>query len=115
MHDCSPANEIAALPAAGIEEVAAKNFPGWTGAWNGDVWKAVVHLRSFYDDLNVFVLDCDNGVGVVARGRSREKKLSYSEHEIQQMDYGFLEKHRQRLLDLRPPDYIFEFLQSRGR
>ncbi len=114
IHDCNPETEIAAFPAGSIEEVATGNFPGWTGAWNGEVWKAVVHLRSLRDHLNVFVLDCDQGVGVVTRGHPGEK-LSHSAQEIREMDYGFLEKDRERLLGLRPPEYIHEFLQSRGR
>jgi Methyltransferase domain len=113
MHDCNPADETTALPAAGIAAVAAKSDPGWTGDWCGDVWKAVVHLRS-RDDLNVFVLDCDHGVGVVSRGGPAEK-LAYSERDVQQMDYGRLAADRQRLLGLRPPEYLYEFLRSRGR
>jgi hypothetical protein len=112
MHDCNPANEIMALPAAGYAEIAARNIPNWAGLWCGDVYKAVIHLRAMRDDLNVFVLDCDYGVGVVSRGHSAEK-LSHSERDIQEMDYGFFEKNRKKLLGLRPPDYIYEFLQSR--
>ena len=109
MHDCNPQSETAAFRAASIEEVAAKSFPGWDGTWNGDVWRAVVHLRALHDDLNVFVLNCDNGVGVVRRGRPAEK-LPYSKWEIQKMDYGFLAQNRQALLGLRPPEYIHDFL-----
>lgn len=109
MHDCNPADEIAATPASDISEVAAMNVPGWTGAWNGDVWKAVVHLRSLHSDLTTAVLDCDNGVGVVRRGQP-SGKLAFTEAEIQGMNYSFLAENRQSLLGLCPPDSIFEFL-----
>jgi hypothetical protein len=113
MHDCNPTNEAMAFPANSPQEVADLKLPQWTGAWTGDVWKAIVHLRSLHDDLNVFVLDCDSGVGVVSRGRPAET-LNYSEREIHEMDYSFLEKNRQKLLDLRPADSIYRFLQNRS-
>ena len=111
MHDCNPADEIAATPASDISEVAAMNVPGWTGAWNGDVWKTVVHLRSLHNDLTTAVLDCDNGIGVVRRGQSAET-LTYAERDINAMDYEFLAQNRQSLLGLRPPDYLHEFLRT---
>lgn len=114
MHDCSPADAIAAIPASDISEVVSMKVPGWTGAWNGDVWKAIVHLRSLRDDLRTFVLDCDNGIGVITRGKSGERLL-YTEHEIQTMDYDFLEKDRENLLGLRPPEYFQEFLREWGK
>jgi hypothetical protein len=114
MHDCNPKDEITALPAVSIDSVAARNVPGWTGEWSGDVWKAVVHLRSFREDLEVFVLDCDTGIGVVTRGPPMQK-LSFSRNDIEKMDYRVLEKNRQHLLGLRPANYIYEFLQGRYR
>jgi len=113
MHDCNPTDEIAAFPAAGIEEVAAMKIPGWSGGWNGDVWKAIVHLRSLRDDLNVFVLDCDNGIGVVSRERASER-LAYSEQQIRKMDYTFLESNRKHLLGLRSPESFFGFLKGQS-
>jgi hypothetical protein len=114
MHDCSPESEVAALPAASIAEVGTKNIPGWTGAWNGDVWKAVVHLRSRHHDLSVFVLDCDNGIGVVTRAPAQER-LAYAPQDIQAMAYADLDRDRARLLGLRPPAFLDEFLAGRRR
>lgn len=114
VHDCNPENELAATPAADISELMAMNIEGWNGVWSGDVWKAIVHLRSLRGDLTVFVLDCDNGVGVVTRGPALET-LPYSEREIEEMDYGFLASNRQKLLGLESAHYIYEFLRSRSR
>jgi len=36
--------------------------------WNGDCWKAWVKLRSEKSDLNMFVIDTDNGLGVISKG-----------------------------------------------
>ena len=43
------------------------NLPDWDGYWNGDVWKAVMRLRT-REDINVAVMDCDHGLGIVTRG-----------------------------------------------
>jgi hypothetical protein len=82
--------------------------------WSGDVWKAIVHLRSTRDDLRIAVLNCDFGVGVIRKGLP-ESKLSYSEAEIEALSYADLAADRKRLLNLKPPAYVDEFLVSEGR
>jgi hypothetical protein len=110
MHDCNPSTELMASPAASICELIQQKNSSWTGEWSGDVWKAIVHLRSLHQELSAFVLDCDRGVGVVTKGRPRSK-LAYSADEIRAMDYKFLAANRNELLDLRPPVYFKEFLR----
>lgn len=111
LHDCNPMTELMGLPAAGIEELMRQGIPQWNGAWSGDVWKTVVHLRSLRDDVNAFVLDCDTGVGIVTKRRPKTP-LSYTENEISAMDYGFFSDNREALLDLRSSEYFREFLCS---
>lgn len=53
------------------------------GAWTGDCWKAWVKLRSEREDLSMFVLDTDYGVGVIKKGEQEVisldgLKLTYS-------------------------------------
>jgi len=79
--------------------------------WNGDVWKTIVHLRSYHDDLNIFVLDCDYGLGIVTKGRP-ENNLNYSAQEITKMSYRHLDKNRRELLNLKSPEYFCDFLDS---
>jgi hypothetical protein len=112
MHDCNPITEAMALPAASIEAVSKADIPGWNGAWSGDVWKAVVHLRSLYNDLNVFTLDCDTGIGVVSRGKP-QTCLTYSQSDIDLMDYSFFAPRRKELLDLRSPEEFSGFLRAK--
>jgi len=69
LHDCNPGTEAEACPAQSCQQAAEYKLPGWTGVWCGDVWKTICNLRAFRDDLNVFVLDCDLGVGVITRGK----------------------------------------------
>ncbi|POY06125.1 biotin carboxyl carrier protein, partial [Mycobacterium kansasii] len=80
-------------------------------AWSGDVWKAIVYIRSLRHDLRVTVLDCDRGVGVIRRAPS-ESRLSYSQKEIEALNYADLAADRERLLNLKPPEYLEQFLAS---
>ena len=107
MHDCNPPTATAAFPAASMDD--ANNLEDYKGVWNGDVWKAVVHLRSLHADLEVFVLDCDHGVGVVRKGVPTDM-LNFSENEIAQLTYDDLARNRKRFLNLKAPDYFEEFV-----
>ncbi len=111
MHDCNPASRSSAFPAASWEAAAQKQLPGWNGLWCGDVWKTVAHLRATRNDLNVFVLDCDFGIGVVSRGKP-ESMLSLSEARIRSLTYDDLLSDRQSLINLKPQEYLYEFLTT---
>jgi hypothetical protein len=111
LHDCNPTTELMARPAAGIEDLSRRGIPQWDGAWSGDVWKTLVHLRALRDDVDAFVLDCDTGIGIVTKRRPRGC-LSYSESDIHAMDYRFLSNSRQALLGLQPSEYFKEFVHS---
>ena len=62
-------------------------------------------------DLRVAVLDCDLGVGIVRKGLP-ESRLPYSEEQIEALDYADLAADRERLLNLKSPGYLDEFLAS---
>jgi hypothetical protein len=111
VHDCNPSTELMARPASAIEELIHLGIPDWDGAWSGDVWKTIVHLRALRDDVDAFVLDCDTGIGIVTR-RCRKGALPYSEIDIHAMDYSYLSNNRQALLGLQPSEYFKEFLHS---
>jgi hypothetical protein len=102
MHDCNPLTPEEAIS---FEEWKAIDFKS---NWNGDVWKSIVHLRSLRDDINVFVLDCDHGLGVVSFGKP-EKKLDYTAAQIEAMTYEDLARNRKELLNLKDPKYFFEY------
>lgn len=57
MHYCNPPTEWHQRPEKG------------KGDWNGTVWKAFAELRMTREDLSMFVVDCDWGVGVIRRGQ----------------------------------------------
>ncbi len=102
MHDCNPETEEANV------RFEAWKQRGYHGFWNGDVWKTILHLRSLRDDINVFVLNCDHGLGVVTFGKP-ENKLNFTEAEIRSFTYSDLEKNRQQWLNLKDPSYFYEY------
>jgi len=111
MHDCNPPNEAAAFPAKDYEHAASLNLPGWTGQWCGDVWKTICVLRSTRDDLRIFVLDCDHGLGIITRG-TPDNPLNLSREEIGTMSYARFSREREALLNLKKEDFLFDFLET---
>lgn len=109
MHDCNPVTDAAAHPAESIDHAKSLNLPGWSGVWNGDVWKTIVHLRSIYHNLDVFVLDCDHGLGIVKKGPPKST-LNFTENQIKELTYKHLEADRANLLNLKPDLFFNEFL-----
>ena len=110
MHDCNPVTEAMGVPAVSVDDARSKNIPGWEGFWCGDVWKAIVRLRT-RNDLQAFVLDCDMGVGIVRKAPG-PAPLFYTEAQIQNMDYKDLAAQRKELLGLQPESYYNEFLKQ---
>jgi len=108
LHDCNPARASIACPATSCADFRAQNH-WWNLLWSGDVWKAIVHLRSIRHDLRIAVLKCDRGVGLVRKGLP-ESRLSYSAAQIEALNYADLAADRERLLNLKRPAYLGEFL-----
>ena len=104
MHDCNPATKEAART---YEEWKAM---GSTGQWNGDVWKAIVHLRSFRNDIDVFVLDCDYGLGIITK-RKPENNLSFSLQQIKSFMYEDFNANRAPWINLKQADYSYEYFK----
>ncbi|CAN5305557.1 class I SAM-dependent methyltransferase [soil metagenome] len=98
MHDCNPQT----IGAAG-------RFENWeVGEWNGDVWKTIIHLRSQRPDLNVFVLDCDQGLGIITR-KKPESTLNFTLTQIEELTYDDLVQNRTEWLNLKPEGYFYDY------
>ncbi len=106
MHDCNPQTPEAACSFA---EWKARDF---SGQWNGDVWKAILQLRT-RDDINVFVLDCDHGLGVVTYGQP-EKQLHFTPEQIAGFTYDDLAHNRAEWLNLKPASYFQEYFKLKA-
>jgi hypothetical protein len=112
LHDCNPATATIGFPAASYEDFRAKNAWWWAMVgWTGDVWKGIVQLRSARDDLQIAVLKCDFGVGLVRKGLP-DSRLSYSNEGIESLTYADLAADREGLLNLKPPTYVRDFLPA---
>ena len=119
MHDCNPLNYAGAYPIKKsfdelAELVKAGQIPGWNNCWNGDVWKALVRLRIEHNDLSIFTLDLDWGLGIITKG-SGEQIQNLSVEELNNADYYLLEERREELLNLKTLDYFKDFLANLSR
>ncbi len=113
LHDCNPMRASVACPADSYADFRRQNR-WWEIDWSGDVWKAIVYRRSTRQDLRIAVLNCDWGVGIVRKG-APESRLSYSAAQIEALDHADLAADRDRLLNLKPPAYLDDFLSSERR
>jgi hypothetical protein len=112
LHDCNPPFALAGRRADSWEAfMASQKGPLAIGIWNGDVWKAIVHLRSTRPDLVVGVFKCDQGVGFVRKG-TPESTLPYTVQQVEALEYPDLKADRKRLLNLKSPRYLGEFLKE---
>jgi hypothetical protein len=108
VHDCNPLTESAA---ASWSSLGSPKFVDLI--WNGDVWKTIAHLRSYRDDVNVFVLDCDYGLGIVTKGEP-ENMLKLTAAEIESMTFYDLDNNRELILNLKGPEYLYTFMERRA-
>lgn len=60
----------------------------------GDGWKSFVELRCTNDNLEMYVIDDDQGVGVIRRGRQKKLNINCK------IEYENLEKNRKEWLNL---------------
>jgi hypothetical protein len=115
LHDCNPLDALAAYPAESID-VARKELQDhkdWKNIWNGDVWKTIVDIRKNHPELTAFVLNTDHGLGFVfKKNRTELPEVFKSIASINELDYEFLDKNRNELLDLKPVEYFEEFLKT---
>ena len=111
-HDCKPTDWALALPSRLHKHIDPLIKPFY--AWTGDVWKAIVHLRSFHSDLCVFTLDCDHGCAIISKGKP-ESFLSFSQAEIEAMDFNDLYADYDGLLNLKPAEYLNTFITLQNR
>lgn len=106
IHDCLPTSEAEAMPT--LEE--AKKHPDFKGAWTGDVYKTIIHLRASHPDLFVSVIDTDHGVGIIKRGDA-ENIIDFSLEQIKNLTFDEFIKDKKRLLNLKPKEWFFEFIE----
>ncbi len=102
IHDCNP---LTPESACSFREWEARNF---TGIWNGDVWKAILHIRSLRNDLTAFVLDTDHGLGVVVK-KPADRLLDFSPQQIEGLHFDDFQQHRKEWLGLQAESHLHKF------
>jgi hypothetical protein len=78
-------------------------IPFRNGHWNGDCWKAFVKLRAERDDLDMCVLDTDEGCGIIKPLSTPREQFVLNES----LTFENLEKNRVDWLNLKDPTEYF--------
>ena len=99
LHDCNPISEEAQRVPSGRRH----------GAWNGDVWKAVVLLRG-RRDIDLAVGDFDYGCGVLLPRPNTE--LLEAGQTLDTLTYVDLERNRREWLRLMDFQEILGFIDA---
>lgn len=85
LHDCNPF-----LYEYNYERVIEDY---WGQGWNGTVWKVIYKLLCTREDLDVYTINTDEGVGLIKRGNGR-KLLEFENHYYEYKElHKNLEKH----------------------
>ena len=83
IHDCLP------------KKIWNQIVPRVYGHWNGDVWKAIVHSRTF-DQADTYTIIADHGLGIIFKRQNRNllnlkitnfKKLKYADYYNNHMKF----------------------------
>ena len=98
MHDCNPPDEWSQRPAS--------EFKGKRGErWNGTAWRSYMGLRASNSELNMCVVDCDEGVGVIRKGLQELVELPEA------LSYDDLVANRVSYLNLIQPNSFMSWLE----
>ena len=103
LHDCNPPTEW--------HQREISEFDG-SGKFNGTVWRGFVEYRSKCKDLNMFVIDCDWGIGVIRRSEKVKFPKFVCNDQDDILSYGWLEKNRQMALNLISPKRFQEWIDE---
>lgn len=89
LHDCNPPTKHHAR-----EDYDDYSTPA-SGCWNGSVWKAIYKMRCSRSDLDICVVDCDWGVGLIKKGNQE-----ILEFDNQYYEFNKFENNRVKSLNL---------------
>jgi hypothetical protein len=109
VHDCNP---VTVEAACSFEEWKARGF---AGIWNGDVWKSVTWLNKTRPDLDVFVADCDYGLGIIKKAKALRRignNELYTPDYFRKLTYNDFMNFREDYLNLKPIEYLERFLNE---
>ena len=109
VHDTNPGTAAEAWPGDSPTEVSRANPSGWNGIWCGDVWKAIIDLRST-TDVGIRTLPDEFGVTVV-NPRIKGEKLGDDLADLDVVRFEDLDRNRERWLLLCTPNELEGWLE----
>jgi hypothetical protein len=98
VHDTNPATPAEARTAESWEEAIESGSPGCQ-AWCGDVWKALVHLRTEMSSIGVRTVRTDHGVTII-NPRIRDAPIGLEPSDVSALDFEDLHRCRESWLQL---------------
>lgn len=105
LHDCNPLTEDAACSFEQWKE------RGYAGNWNGDVWKCIVYLIATRSDIDIFVANCDHGLGIITKSKRPNLNTEYSSlSKVNELTYADFDRNRDDLINLKPLSYLEEWI-----
>ncbi len=74
-----------------------------------DIWKVVAYLRSFRNDINVFVLNIKDGIGIITKEKP-ESHLGLKKGEFLELTTQKIMDQKDNILNLKSMQYFNDFL-----
>jgi hypothetical protein len=75
--------------------------------WNGKAWKVISQLRMTRKDLEIYVVDCDWGVGIIKKSEKENELFNMvTKEEIE--NYEIFIKYRKYILNLITPEKFLD-------
>lgn len=88
VHDTNPTTEITQRPERA------------SNVWHGDVWKAILKLRTEHPDIEIYTIDADEGCAIIKKGT---QKLFQIPEGVDGYTFDFFDKNRKEILNLITP------------
>ena len=95
LHDCNPPTEF--------HQRENYEVNGSYPTWNGTTWKSYAKIRMTNENLSLYCINCDWGVGVIRRAKQKLFPLNKN------LEFEFLERNRKELLNLISVKIFLEF------
>jgi hypothetical protein len=74
------------------------------GRWCGTVWRSIVKIRCSRNDLELNIVDCDLGCGILEKG---EQEV-YKAHSLERcLDWGFFNKNKNDIFNIISTEEFF--------
>ena len=96
IHDCLP------------KKIWNQIVPRMYGHWNGDVWKAIVHVRT-YDYADTYTLKADHGLGIIFKRKNKNllKLNSINFKNLKFSDYYNNHEKFMNIIDMKNLEKVF--------